>query len=113
MGKDLCKKCNGANTYWREDHPDTGMDEMVLACRDCESKIARLPWKFRMREKLSIKWKKIWGRYIVQRLFRLARWSTRQTHGYCTWCGSQPGFSSEISQKGLRCAGILRDCTKF
>lgn len=99
----ICKNCGGTNTYWREEHADTGMDEMVLVCRDCTPKSLKLPLSYRIREKLSIKWRQIWGPYVVQNLFRIARWSTKQTHGYCTWCGSQPGFSSSVSRKGLRC----------
>ncbi len=104
MNKHVCEKCGSTNTYWHEDHPDTGMDEMVLICNDCKPKSIPLPWSFRMREKLSIKWKKIWGPCVVRNIFRLARWSTKRTHGYCTWCGSQPGFVSSYSGKGLRCA---------
>lgn len=105
----ICKKCGGTNTYWREEHPDTGMDEMVQVCRDCKPKAKALPWQFRLREKLSMKWKRAWGKYVIKPLFKLARWSTRKTYGYCTWCGRQPGFSSSVSRKGLRCTG----CEKY
>jgi len=103
MKSDKCEKCGGTNTYWREEHPDTGMDEMVLVCRDCKPKTYKLPLSFRLKEAMSIKWRKIWGPLVVQRLFRLARWSSRKTFGYCTWCGGQPGFESSVSRKGLRC----------
>ena len=107
--KTACKKCGGTNTYWREEHPDTGMDEVVLVCKDCQPKIHTLPLWFRVREKLSIKWKYSVGGYIVRVLFKLARLSTGQTYGYCTWCGRQPGFASSYSRKGLRCA----DCQDY
>lgn len=99
-----CQKCGSDNIYWREEHPDTGMDEMVMVCRDCAPEILPLPWKFIMREKLSMKWHYVWG-YVIRGLFKLARWATNQTFGYCSWCGSQPGFSSSVSRKGLRCSG--------
>lgn len=41
---DKCKKCGSTDTYWREEHPDTGMDEMVLVCRVCEP----MPWTIRV-----------------------------------------------------------------
>lgn len=99
----ICKKCGGVNTCWHEDHPDTGMNEMILVCQDCRPRVISLPLLFRVRESISIKWKQVWGRYVVKKLFRVARWSTTKTSGYCTWCGSQPGFNSSISRKGLRC----------
>jgi len=109
MDKDICEKCGGVNTYWREEHPDTGMDEMVKVCRDCEPDIKPLPWSFRMREKLSLWFQPIYGRLVIRPLFRLTRKSTKYTYGYCSWCGRQPGFSSSISHKGLRCTG----CQKY
>jgi len=30
-----CKKCGSSDTYWREIHPDTGFDEIVLCCKAC------------------------------------------------------------------------------
>jgi hypothetical protein len=30
-----CPKCGGTATFWREAHPDTGMDAMELWCRAC------------------------------------------------------------------------------
>lgn len=31
----------------------------------------------------------------------------------CTWCGNNCGFDSVISNKGLRCDSITRNCTKY
>ncbi len=31
----------------------------------------------------------------------------------CSWCGADPGLSSTVSRKGLRCQCLNRDCTKF
>jgi len=112
MSKDVCKKCGGNNTYWREDNADTGMDEHALVCRDCDRKPARLPLSFRVREWASIRFGRMWGRVIVTRLFRLARWSAKVGKGRCTWCGAAPGFSSAyVGGKGLRCSSHVRDCT--
>ena len=30
-----CPRCHGRNARWREDHPDTDMNEMNLHCPDC------------------------------------------------------------------------------
>jgi len=30
-----CKKCGKNLAYWREDHPDTDMNEMVEYCKKC------------------------------------------------------------------------------
>jgi DNA-directed RNA polymerase subunit M/transcription elongation factor TFIIS len=30
-----CPKCGENNAYYKEIHPDTGMDEIVLRCPDC------------------------------------------------------------------------------
>lgn len=108
-----CDKCGGTNIYWREEHPDTGMDEMVMVCRDCKPKVKPLPLSFKIRENISIWWSRHLGRYVVRNLFRLARWSAKRTNGYCTWCGAQPGFSSSVSRKGLRCMSLNRDCSKY
>jgi hypothetical protein len=109
----ICKKCGGHDTYWREEHADTGMDEHVLVCRDCEGKPAPLPLSFRLREKAQIRFGKVWGKEVVSRLFRLARWAAKQGHGRCTWCGAEPGFSSVYAGgKGLRCSSSKRDCSR-
>jgi|WetSurMetagenome_2_1015567.scaffolds.fasta_scaffold155016_3 hypothetical protein len=99
-----CKKCGSTNTYWHEDHPDTGMDEMVLRCRDCDKKIKPLPFSFRVRERIEIWFHHVWGLLVIRNLFKVARWSADRTFGYCSWCGRQPGFNSSVSRKGLRCA---------
>ena len=114
MVNEKCLKCGSTNTYWHEEHPDTGMDEMVLRCRDCVKKTQRLPWSFRMREKIRNNCRAWFARAVVDRLFRLARWSARYGSGRCTWCGCQPGFQSQYNGKGLRCMVFgYRDCTKF
>ncbi len=110
MGKNTCSKCGGTNTYYAEEHADTGMDEMVLRCRDCANVAPKLPLKFRVREWLSIRFDRTWGK-LVARLFRLARWAARKGGDSCTWCGARPGFSSTVSRKGLRCSTLGRDCT--
>jgi hypothetical protein len=109
MSNDKCKKCGSSDTYWTEKHPDTGMDEFVLVCRLCKPKPKKMRFRFIMKEKISIKWHGIYGKYVVRKLFKLARKSTRYTFGYCSWCGRQPGFASSISRKGLRCT----DCIKY
>jgi hypothetical protein len=109
--KEACEKCGGTNTYYTEIHPDTGMDEIVLRCRDCARKIKRLPLRFRAREWVEIRFNRVWSR-VVSRLFRLARWAARKGGYRCTWCGAMPGFNSSISRKGLRCQTLERDCTK-
>ena len=112
--KATCGKCGGNNMYWHEAHPDTGMDEMELRCHDCEAKRPKLPLSFRLREWWTIKWKTWWGHHVVRRLFKIARLSARKGGYRCTWCGSEPGFSScFVGGKGLRCMGIDSDCTKF
>lgn len=40
---------------------------------------------------------------------RLFKWSA----GRCSWCGGNPGFSSTMSHKGLRCQTLGRDCTHY
>ena len=32
-----CPKCHKIVAYYKEIHPDTGMDEMVLYCQECKS----------------------------------------------------------------------------
>lgn len=108
-----CNVCGSKNTYYHEEHPDTGMDEIVLRCRDCEAKKPKLPLRFRVREFLSIKFNSFWGKRIVSPLFKLARWTARKGGNRCTWCGAQPGFSSSYSSKGLRCSTLGRDCSKY
>ena len=56
MSENICPECGSVNTYWREEYPETGMDEMVLVCRDCEPEPKPLPWTFRVREKERIIW---------------------------------------------------------
>lgn len=34
--KYLCPKCGQHNAYYKEIHPDTSMDEIVLSCPDCK-----------------------------------------------------------------------------
>lgn len=46
---------------------------------------------------------------IMQTSRAMLRWSA----GRCSWCGGNPGFSSRMSRKGLRCETIGRDCTKY
>lgn len=102
--KDKCTKCGSKNTYWREQHPDTGMDEMVLVCADCEKEKPKLPFSFLLKEKINIKFNNWWDKQIVSRLFKIARKAARKAGYRCTWCGSDPGFeSSYIGGKGLRC----------
>lgn len=108
--KNKCKKCGSENTYWREEHPDTGMDEMVLVCVTCEIKKPKIPFSFLLKEKISIKFGNFWDKQIVSRLFRIARKAARSAGHRCTWCGSNPGFnSSYICGKGLRC----ESCKKY
>ena len=35
--KHVCPNCANANAYYKEIHPDTGMDEIGLYCPDCKS----------------------------------------------------------------------------
>lgn len=120
MDYGTCKECGGDNTYWYEEHADTGMDEMVLRCRDCEAK-EREKWKKSQgmwcviwaNMKWNIKCKFRWWlcRNITPHLFRLARWAARHSADTCTWCGRNPGFSSmHVGGKGLRCYCAANDC---
>lgn len=34
--KHVCPKCGKQNAFYREEHPDTDMNEMVLYCPDCK-----------------------------------------------------------------------------
>ena len=47
MVKLKCETCGSREIYWVEEHPDTGMDEMVLRCKKCESRKPKLPLRFR------------------------------------------------------------------
>jgi predicted nucleic-acid-binding Zn-ribbon protein len=33
--KTECPKCGSTNTYFKEIHPDTSFNDIVLKCRDC------------------------------------------------------------------------------
>ena len=33
--KEICHACNGHNAYYKEEHPDTDMNTVVLYCPDC------------------------------------------------------------------------------
>lgn len=44
--KRTCPKCNGNNAYVHEKHPDTGMDEMIIRCPDCNSDLSLQDKKF-------------------------------------------------------------------
>lgn len=98
-----CKTCGGSNTYYREAHADTGLDEIELRCLDCEAKIPKLPLSFRLKEKASIIHHRLWGRFVIKPLLRLMRWSTKQTFGYCHICGCEAGFRSSYSKEGFFC----------
>lgn len=50
---------------------------------------------------------------IGARAIRLGRWLCRKGSARCTWCGRECGFDSSISRKGLRCAGLYRDCQEM
>jgi len=45
------------------------------------------------------------------KLLRLGRRFLRWSLGRCSWCGTNCGFSSTVSRKGLRCSSLRRDCT--
>jgi len=34
-----CPHCGGTRCFYKEIHPDTGMDEIVLYCPDCRTRI--------------------------------------------------------------------------
>lgn len=36
-----CKKCGNHNAYYREEHPDTDMNEIVLYCPDCKYEVSK------------------------------------------------------------------------
>ena len=47
------------------------------------------------------------------RLLNLGRRMMAWGKGRCSWCGANPGFSSSVSRKGLRCMGHNgRDCAR-
>lgn len=39
----------------------------------------------------------------------LLRWSL----GRCSWCGCNPGLASSVSNKGLRCSSLNKNCDKM
>lgn len=74
-----------------------------------------------MREgtKHRIKWDTRAGRIareaatrIALVLMRMSRALLKWSLGRCSWCGSDCGFDSTVSKKGLRCQSLRRDCTE-
>lgn len=49
------------------------------------------------------------GRFSLKIARRLFLYSLK----YCSWCGSDCGFDSTISRKGLRCSSNHRNCVDF
>lgn len=49
------------------------------------------------------------GLKLLSKGRKLLKWS----HGRCSWCGANCGFSSTVSRKGLRCCSSNRDCTEM
>lgn len=48
-----------------------------------------------------------WTAYnFIKAARRMLRWSL----GRCSWCGCNPGFSSSVSSRGLRCVELNRNC---
>lgn len=41
------------------------------------------------------------------------RFLLRKSLGRCSWCGLDPGMSSSVSKKGLRCNTLDRNCEKY
>ena len=114
MRDKFCEECGSENTYWHEEHPGTGMDEMVLRCSDCEGKKQKpsaLWWRwFHFKEMIAMWWSERKGR-VGNWFMRTGRSIHRTGTSRCTWCGSQPGFASCYKGgKGLRCSGLGRNC---
>jgi hypothetical protein len=51
-----------------------------------------------------------WAGICAMRFARICfRWSL----GRCSWCGGNPGMSSTISRRGLRCETLERHCSQL
>jgi hypothetical protein len=51
--------------------------------------------------------------WVALRLLRASRMLLRWSLGRCSWCGGNPGFSSTVSHKGLRCDLPDRKCSNI
>lgn len=45
------------------------------------------------------------------RAMKFARACFKWSLGRCSWCGCEPGMSSSISKRGLRCSTLERNCS--
>lgn len=59
------------------------------------------------------KWTRNAVTWAAVKMMRAARRMLRWSLGRCSWCGGNPGFSSSISRKGLRCATLDRKCEQY
>lgn len=73
-----------------------------------------------MDKKHNIKWDSKIGdlsrRFVTWcglKLLKTGRKFLKWSLGRCSWCGANCGFSSTVSNKGLRCSSLHRDCTKY
>lgn len=46
-------------------------------------------------------------------LLKAGRRCLKESLGRCSWCGLDPGFSSSVSRKGLRCNTLHRNCQDY
>ena len=47
------------------------------------------------------------------RAMKFARKCFKWSLGRCSWCGSNPGMSSTVSSRGLRCETFERHCSRL
>lgn len=49
--------------------------------------------------------------WIGLKMLRGGRKMLKWNSSRCSWCGANCGFDSVISNKGMRCSSLNRDCT--